>query len=252
MRWIDRGPEPAGVVGFAEQYTHGWIAYHQNRVVGLPVHEQPRDSHWQQFRPTLAERSNNNCWYCERQCRGVGGWAPTVDHFLPRSHFPELTYKWSNWIFSCRRCNVDNKQDRWPEYGYVDPAAIEVADRPEQYFEYDPHSGRIIAKPGISDAARRKAWATIDQLGLSKSDLVNPRFSSIRQFEEKLAAELLDYPPDVRRAFIDNFLSLSPADRVDFLISSASANEQTIEYPGLKAMVAEKLLRDNRASFSPI
>lgn len=252
MRWIDRGPEPAGVAAFAEQYTHGWITYHQNRVDGLPVHEQPRDSYWQQFRPTLAERSNNNCWYCERQCQEVGGWAPTVNHFLPRSHSPELTYKWSNWIFSCRRCNVDNKQDRWPEYGYVDPAAIEVADRPEQYFEYDLDAGRIIAKPGISDAAQLKAWATIDQLGLSKSDLVNPRFSSIRRFKEELIAELVDYPPDVRRTFIDDFLSLSPAGRVEFLISSASANEPTIEYPGLKAMVAEKLLRDNRASSSPI
>ena len=219
--------------------------YYQNRVDGLPVHDEPSDSFWREFRPALAGRANNNCWYCERQCQGVGGWAPTVDHFRPRSLFPQLTYKWSNWIFSCRRCNVDNKRDKWPEAGYVDPSATDVAERPERYFQYDPDTGRIIAKNGISETARHKAWNTIDDLGLSNPDLVNPRFTSVRQFVEELAEELLWYPPAARQAFIENFLALSPAGQVGFLIFSASSNGQPLEYTGVKAMVAEKLLRES-------
>ena len=245
MRWIDRGPEPDEIAGFAEKYTQGWIDYYTQRdPSGSPTLPQPQDHQWSYYSETLGGKSNGNCWYCERQCQAVGGWAPTVDHFRPRSLFPELSYSWPNWIFSCRRCNEENKGDNWAGYGYVDPSAIDAADRPDQYFEYDLDSGRIIPKNDISDTDQQRAWDTIDDLGLSKSDLVNPRFTSIRQFVEELAEELLGYPPAVRQAFIENFLALSPEGRVGFLIFSASSNGQPLEYTGVKEMVAEKLLRE--------
>ena len=138
----------------------------------------------------------------------------------------------------------ENKRDNWAEYGYVDPSAIDPADRPDQYFEYDLDSGRIIPKGDISDTGQQRAWDTIDGLGLSKSDMVNPRFSSIRQFIEELLQELLDYSPNARQGFIENFLGLSSESRVAYLIFSATTSEQHIEYPGLKAMAAERLLRE--------
>ena len=245
MRWIDRGPEPGEIAEYARQYTRAWVDYHNaGDPAGRPNLPQPLDHEWSFYSESLGASSTNNCWYCERRCQGVGGWSPTVDHFRPRSLFPELTYEWSNWIFSCRRCNVDNKQNKWPELGYVDPSTTVVAEQPEQYFDYDTDSGRIFAKSGVSDAAQRRAWDTIDDLGLSKSDLVNPRFTSIRQFIEELTQELLDYSSDARQTFAENFLSLSPAGRVAFLIFSASHTGQPLEYPGLKAIVTEKLLRE--------
>ncbi len=244
MRWIDRGPEPDEIAGFTEKYTQGWINYYTQRdPSGSPTLPQPQDHEWSYYSETLGENSIGNCWYCERQCQAVGGWAPTVDHFRPRSLFPELSYSWPNWIFSCRRCNEENKGDNWAGYGYVDPSAIDAADRPDQYFEYDLESGRIIPKSDISDTDQQRAWDTIDDLGLCKTDLVNPRFDSIRRFSERFMQEYLDYSPDDRKPFADNFLSLSPAAQVDFLIFSESNEERSLEYPGLKAMVAEKLLR---------
>ena len=244
MRWVDRGPEPDGVAHYARQYTQGWMDYYQNRVDGLPVNEEPSDSRWREFRPVLANRTNTNCWYCERQCQAVGGWAPTVDHFRPRSRFPELTYEWSNWIFSCRRCNVDNKKDKWPDSGYVDPCAADVMERPEQYFDYEPYTGEIVARNSLSDTARNRAWNTIDDLGLSKRDLVNPRFTSVRQFIQEFEERLRELSTADKDAFIANFLALTPAGRVAFLTFIASSNGETMEYTGVKAIVAEKLLRE--------
>ena len=136
MQWVDRGPEPSGVAGYARQFTQGWVDYFQNRV----GEQSPADSHWREFRPALGSRTNNICWYCERQCdtrAESGGRSPTVDHFRPRSRFPQLAYEWSNWVFSCYACNVENKGDRWPDSGFVDPCAAVVEERPEQYFDYD-------------------------------------------------------------------------------------------------------------------
>ncbi len=248
MRWVDRGPEPAQIAGYAHKFTQGCVAYYTNRDPdGNPVLWEPKDHEWSYFSETLGNRSNGNCWYCERRCQAVGGWAPTVDHFRPRSRFPQLTYEWSNWIFSCRRCNVEIKKDQWPDSGYVDPCAINVMERPEQYFDYEMDTGKIVARNGLSNTARNRAWDTIDDLGLSRRDLVNPRFTSVLQFIQEFTAQLLELSQTDRdsfESFIANFLALTPDGRVAYLTFIASLNGETMEYTGVKAIVAERLLRE--------
>ena len=222
MRWVDRGPEPGGVAGYARQFTQGWVDYFQNGVGGRPA-----NSHWREFRPTLGSRTNNICWYCERQCYAgpeSGGRAPTVDHFRPLSRFPRLAYEWANWVFSCRRCNVENKDNRWPESGYVDPCAAVVAERPEQYFDYDADTGEIVPKNGLSGAALRKARDTINDLGLNELDVMFYRIDWTRGF----IADLLSLPIMDRRAFAEVL------------------TQQPVEYAGVTGMIVEQLRWDGR------
>ena len=216
MRWIDRGPEPAGVAGYAQRLTQGWIDYFGHRVGG-----RPEDSNWREFRSTLGSRSNNICWYCERRCdANVGERAPTVDHFRPLSKYPALAYSWDNWVFSCRRCNGnENKGDGWPETGYVDPCAAIVAERPDQYFDYDADTGEIIPKDGLRGDDRLRAVHTIDDLGLNKLDIRFYRFDHTKRFMEDLAA----LPVGDRREFVALF------------------TQQLVEYGGVTGMVARQL-----------
>ena len=197
MRWIDRGPEPPGVDGYARQFTQGWVDYFRHDIGGRPT-----DFFWSEFRPALGNRSANICWYCERLCEPASeasGKAATVDHFKPRSRFPELTYEWTNWVFSCRRCNGEFKQDKWPALGYVDPCAGDERERPEQYFDYDPGTGEIIAHPDLTGPARQKAWATITDLGLNRLDVLFYRLDWTRQF----LADLRGLASTDRRAFVE-------------------------------------------------
>ena len=197
MRWIDRGPEPPGVAGYARQFTQGWVDHFRDNIGG-----QPTDFFWSEFRPALGNRSANICWYCERQCEPAseaGGKAATVDHFKPRSRFPELTYEWTNWVFSCRRCNAENKQDKWPALGYVDPCAGDGQERPEQFFDYDMLTGEIIPHPALDGDAKRKAEVTIDDLGLNEIDVRFYRVNWTRQF----VADLRALPSFDRQAFVE-------------------------------------------------
>lgn len=220
MRWIDRGPEPAGVAGYAQQFTQGWIDYFQNRTG-----DRPSDYLWSVFRPTLGSRGNNICWYCERQCDAeTGGRVPTVDHFRPISRFPHLAYEWSNWVFSCRRCNIENKKDKWPDLGYVDPAAAEVVKRPERYFDYDVATGEIFPKIGLTTDARQIARQTIRDLGLDKLDVMYDRFVLMNLF----IGELLSRPPMERQSYANDFI------------------QQPHEYGGIAGMVVEQLRQDGR------
>ena len=195
MRWINRGPEPVGVRAYARQFTQGWVEYFLDKVG-----ERPSDSYWREFRELLGFCSGNICWYCERRCfrdAGEAGRAPTVDHFRPLSRYPELAYAWSNWIFSCRRCNGDNKQDKWPASGYVDPSTTNEQERPERHFDYDAHTGEIIPLPGLSSEARERALRTIDDLGLNKVDVRFYRLDWTRRF----IADWQDLPSNDRTAF---------------------------------------------------
>lgn len=164
------------------------------------------------------------CWYCERLCDGEvdsGGKAPTVDHFRPISRFPELVYEWTNWIFSCRRCN-SIKDNQWPDLGYVDPCVADVTERPDRYFDYDADTGEIVPKDGLTGDARQKALQTINDLGLNELDV---RF----------------YRIDWTRAFAADILLLPITDRQAFI---ASSTEQPIEYAGTTRMIVEQLSRD--------
>ena len=216
MRWIDRGPEPNGVEEYDHQFTQGWVEYFRDRAGG-----RPDDSYWREFRRTLGDSSANNCWYCERLClREVydGGRAPTVDHFRPLSRFPELAYRWSNWIFSCYRCNADNKGDSWPNEGYVDPSAANEEERPERYFDYDAVTGEIIPMPELPSEARERAQRTIDDLGLNKLDL---RF----------------YRLDWTRRFIEDWKALPIEDRPAF---TAFARRSGYEFIGAALMAVRQ------------
>ena len=204
MRWIDRGPEPDAVAQYARQYTPGWVDYFQNSAG-----DRPADFLWSLFRPALGHSSNNNCWYCERQCQSAGDLAPTVDHFRPLRLFPHLAYAWDNWIFSCRRCNSDNKQDQWPESGYVDPCAANPAERPERYFDYDADTGEIIPRDDLSGLARQKALHTIADLGLNKLDVMYYRLQWTRQ----IVADLQLLPVSDRQAFAE-YITQPPAEYI--------------------------------------
>ena len=222
MRWIDRGPEPDGVAGYAQQFTQGRVDYFQNdRVGGWPTASAGRE-----FRRLLGSRSNNICWYCERQCEGEGegDLAPMVDHFRPRSRFPELTYAWSNLVFSCRRCYI-SKGDKWPETGYVDPCAEDPSERPERYFDYFAATGEILTREGLSEADKRKALYTIDDLSLNARGLVLSRHAHMR-------------------GFIAGLLKLPAADREAFI--AVVVEEYRGEYAGVIGMVVEQLRRVGR------
>ncbi len=218
MRWVDRGPEPAGVEDYRQRYTQAWVD-HFNNNMGQPGPD--RVSRWGDFRDELSDRFSGKCGYCERICDGYGNTskAPTTDHFRPLSKFPEKAYVWSNWVFSCWRCNQE-KGNLWPDSEYVDPCAISVDERPEAYFEIDILSGEVVAKRCLPAADREKALNTIRDIGLNALDLLRSRRRRIGQLEAAIAV----LPSSsARQFFIEHF---GGPDR---------------EYAGITGMVAERL-----------
>ena len=155
MHWVDRGPEPGGLEEIRGSYTPRWIQFYLNEVG-----TKPTDSRWREFHVDLLTRFDGLCGYCECTCKGE------VDHFRPKSRFPESVYEWSNWIFACHDCN-QAKGDKWPIGGYVDPCSVSESSRPETYFTFDTKTGEALPMKDLDESRFDKAQRMIDDLRLN-------------------------------------------------------------------------------------
>ena len=98
-----------------------------------------RSYHGERFRTNktnkkhLALDCNHRCVYCDDIDIYGGGFREyQVEHFAPKSLFPELTYNYDNLLYACPWCNRA-KWDKWPSTasdmnivgneGFVDPCS---------------------------------------------------------------------------------------------------------------------------------
>jgi uncharacterized protein (TIGR02646 family) len=182
MHAVDRGDEPPKLRAVREQYTPQWVRYYRNGEG-----KKPNDDHWRKFQPHLSRAFSAICGYCERCCKGQ------VDHFRPKSRHPELVYAWSNWILACPTCN-QNKSEKWPRGGYVDPCAKTRPAQPEAYFTFDTLTGELIPRAGLSPQRRKKAFQMIEDLGLNAYYHQKERVQWLDVLEAALRGEDPDDP----------------------------------------------------------
>ena len=179
MHFVRRGREPRRLKAIRARCTPHWVAfYEQGRG------PRPRDARWTDdaFWAPLRAAFHSLCGYCERRCRGE------VDHFKPKSRYPELVYTWSNWIFSCHDCN-QLKGEKFPRQGYVNPCAATASNWPEAFFGFDFVTGEILPRAGLSRGARQKAQATIDDLGLNDHHQLLERLDWLEDLKDVLASK---------------------------------------------------------------
>lgn len=90
----------------------------------------------------LCEMCAGKCVYCEH-ATGVGYYGD-IEHFRPKAVYPELTFTWTNLLFSCAICNnAGHKADHFPLDADGNPLLIDPsdpADDPANHleFRYDP------------------------------------------------------------------------------------------------------------------
>ena len=65
------------------------------------------------FRPVLEQMTQNHCSYCDGFPLGALS-MKTIDHFRPRTRFPELAFAWANLFLACQRCQM-LKSDQFKE-----------------------------------------------------------------------------------------------------------------------------------------
>ena len=186
MHWVDRGPEPTQLASIRATYTEGWILFYRNRIGN-----KPRDTKWLKFAGDLKRAFHGICAYCETRCRGQ------VEHFHPKSRYPELVYRWANWLLVCNECNFA-KSRRAFVGGCINPCAAYWFGHPERYFTFDTKTGRIHPKRSLPEGSRRKAQQTIDYLRLNDIHHMKNRFDRLALVAAKIGDDIHSLSPELQ------------------------------------------------------
>lgn len=116
--------------------------------------------YWRKALPSLYESYGGVCAYVGTRIERVTG-SRSVEHFKPKSRYPDLAYEWSNLRLVCGIMN-----GRKGDYEDVlDPFAI-----PDKTFDLNALSGEILIHHDCPAGLRALARSTIDRLRLNDGE----------------------------------------------------------------------------------
>lgn len=106
--------------------------YGQYKKIPLSV----KNSMWTHYRhPDIKEKlfaaSHQKCAFCEAKPAESGN--IEVEHFKPKSLYPELAFEWNNFLPVCRKCNESKSDHDIGKEPIVNPSS----DDPEKIFAYN-------------------------------------------------------------------------------------------------------------------
>ena len=146
------------------------------------------------IKKALRAMCHDKCVYCESKITHVDH--GDIEHYRPKSKFPELTFTWSNLLLACGVCNgTQYKGDKFPEEELDGPLVHPCEDDPSQHFSfhYEPMVGACIY--GITP----RGETTEKILGLNRHELREYRSGQIAKLYT--LAQLADSDPEAAALF---------------------------------------------------
>lgn len=159
MIFLDRPPEPPALIRNKKAWTRrfqtrphaaksGWATKQAREVIG----------------EALDRMAHGKCAFCEIRL-GTGSYA-AIEHYQPKSHFPELSFEWSNLFPVCQVCNT-TKGSQLHGGALLKPDQ----DDAELFFSLDIDSGKLMPHPSLDPHQRRRAEETIRICNLNRGAL---------------------------------------------------------------------------------
>ncbi len=138
----------------------------------------------QEIKSVLFQSSLQKCAFCETKPGESGN--IEVEHFAPKSIYPELAFKWENFLPACRKCNGSKDDHDTGNFPIVNP----YDENPEDIFHYND------IKIAANDAHEEVGERTIRVCGLNSVRLMKPRADilvSLHSFSQALDEAIKDY-----------------------------------------------------------
>jgi len=186
---LDRLPEPP----ILSTEGANWLTALQNAIAKygsyklIPTQEREALAvHYRhkQIQETLSISSHGKCAFCE--CHPAEGGYLQVEHFQPKSIYPDTTFEWKNLLPACGPCNI-SKSDHDTA---VEPLLNPYDADPTDYFDFEGIS--VLAKIGKNYEVSRR---TIEVCSLEGIRLWKPRADiliSLKGFSQAIEQALKD------------------------------------------------------------
>jgi uncharacterized protein (TIGR02646 family) len=114
-----------------------------------------------EIRATLRKMASGleRCMYCEDSAGN------DIEHFWPKSEYPERAFDWHNYLFACSPCNSNFKRTRFP----LDDASQPLLINPTEEEPLD-HL-HFLTRTGEYSPQTPKGEASVDVFGLNRTTL---------------------------------------------------------------------------------
>ena len=137
----------------------------------------PRYSDYRKYKPHLRCDFSYRCAYCTIHENEWGGLRHfQIEHFQPKSRFPQFIVDYENLLYACDVCNC-YKGDDWPSddpltdgVGYLDPCQHDYGE----HFRNEQATGRT---NGLTPPARYM----VERLHLNRRHLIKMRLKRVRE-----------------------------------------------------------------------
>jgi len=164
MIHVDRGPEPSGFAERAADWRRRFEeARRQNPGLSAARFWSRVRAQIQADARSLYRVFHGKCAFCEAKMSHVS--SPHVEHYRPKSQFPNQMFDWQNWLLSCGRCN-DNKWAHFPDCDGQPCLLDPTAEDPSEHLDF--LNARVLGKT-------RRGEETIQLVGLNRSPLEEDR-----------------------------------------------------------------------------
>lgn len=222
-----------------DENTNKYLNRLTDRVTAAQNPKKQAESSWKRkgvvsfgkIRSKLAEMasSRSRCMYCE-DSHGTD-----IDHFWPKSVYPEKAFLWENYLLACSYCNSNQKRQEFPLDQNGTPLLIDpTKDTPHNHLTFTPTTGKFIG----SD---EKGSETIRVFGLNDDDSPRKLPAGRRNTLINLTALLIAYDqkiktePDEAEKFKAAITETSFSHVLYWLIDITSK-------PGAELVITKKIL----------
>jgi uncharacterized protein (TIGR02646 family) len=160
---IARSPKPVII----EQNQQAWTRALLNASTDAEKRKAESKYRHRLIKDALVAMFHGKCAYCESKISHVD--YGHIEHFKPKSRFPDLTFEWTNLLLSCPICNgSEYKSDRFPLETEGGPLVNPCDELPAEHFEFvfDP-----VAKLATVIGKTARGQTTEAIVGLNRYDL---------------------------------------------------------------------------------
>jgi len=202
-------------------------------------YQREQKSVWnEQFiKDALLQLSHGKCCYCECDVTRGGSYLE-VEHFHPKSLYPEEVICWENLLPACKRCNVHKRDHDTKQEPIIHP----IQDEPQSHLSLRNY--RLYSKTPLGEK-------TIDVLDLNDRErLVEKRFEIGDRLLTDLEHLWLDLPDSAtrklsrkRQKLID--LMKEGTARYEYSATAATVILQDDNYQKIKLWFIQKNLWDD-------
>lgn len=203
---VNRTPKPA----ILEQNATSWTANYLDAKKKFEQNPSPENKklvettekkyNQETVKSALIEMFNGKCAYCESHIIHIN--YGDIEHFRPKSKFPEFCFEWDNLLLSCSICNgKSNKGNKFPlerEGGFI---VNPVEENPNDFFRFEFD---VITKQFLIFPINQRGITTLKTIDLNRENLVEYRTRQLSKNISKII-EIIDKDKDKLNLFFNGF-----------------------------------------------